>query len=359
MNNLISELCKTSGMKNVLVTGNGTSAIYLALLACPIPKGSYIAVPNIACPDPVYALIWAGYKPVFIDVNVDDYNINVEHFRREVKESNIRGLIAIHLFGNPCAIDVLRTICDQNGIFMVEDCAQALGNSYNGQSLGSFGDISTFSFGKGKMIEIGHGGSLQTNDDALYLRAVEFYEELPEFNKPTIDNLSNRHRRLYYWIYNLAIKYPIMDILNLVFVYRFKKYYLYKLDMNFLADIEEGLKQLESNKKKRKAKLEYYLQSLGDSIVVFPKLYSEANVLTRFTIKVNESEKVSAALRAAGIPSNTMYPPLASRFEFFPKTQKLKNSYSLKGSLLNLWVNFIENHQLDKTIEIITRKTYE
>jgi len=342
-----------------MLTGNGTSAIYLALLASGIPKGSYIAVPNIACPDPVYALIWAGYKPFFIDVNVDDYNISVEHFEREVSNNSIKGLIAIHLFGNPCAVDELRDICDLNQIFMVEDCAQALGNSYKGKPLGSFGNVSIFSFGNGKIIEVGHGGSLQSNDHELFSRMEACYEQLPNFNRTTIDTLSKKHRSLYYWIYNLAIKYPIMDILNLIFVYCFKKYYLYKFEPQYIAEIGEKLELLEINKQKRKEKVEYYQKSLGSNKLALPILYSSANVLTRFTIKVPESEIVSADLRAAGIPSNTMYPPLAGRFNIILRKRELKNSYSLKGNLLNLWVNRVGSEQINNSITTIKKHTNE
>jgi dTDP-4-amino-4,6-dideoxygalactose transaminase len=76
--NIKQFITEKSGKKYSFITGNGTSAIYLALKAIGLEKGSKIAVPNIACPDPVYALIWAGYKPVFIDVNIDDYNMNID-----------------------------------------------------------------------------------------------------------------------------------------------------------------------------------------------------------------------------------------------------------------------------------------
>lgn len=359
MIDLTDKLCHISGMKYSMITGNGTSAIYLALLASGIPKGSYIAVPNIACPDPVYALIWAGYRPIFIDVNIEDYNIKVEHFQQEILNHNIKGLIAIHLFGNPCKVDVLREICNQNNIFMLEDCAQALGNSYKGKPLGSFGDVSVFSFGNGKILEVGHGGSFQTNDLALFLRMKVYYEKLPNFNEIAVDKLSKKHRSLYYLIYNLAIKYPIVDILNLIFVYRFKQYYLYKFQPLYLSEINENIELIVINKQQRIEIVKYYQDSLNSDKIVLPLLHSSLNALTRFTIKVRRSEGVSATLRAAGIPSNAMYPPLAGRFKVFFRKRKLVNSYKLKGELLNLWVNRIENEQLDNSITIIKKHTNE
>jgi len=359
MIHLSDKLCRISGMKYSMITGNGTSAIYLALMASGIPKGEYVAVPNIACPDPVYALIWAGYKPIFIDVNIEDYNIKVEHFQQEISNHNIKGLIAIHLFGNPCKADVLRDICNQNNIFMLEDCAQAVGNSYKGKPLGSYGDVSVFSFGNGKILEVGHGGSVQTSDEEIFSRMKSYYGKLPDFSQPAIDKLSKKHRSLYYRIYNFALKYPIADILNLIFVYRFKQYYLYKFNLNYLKQIGEKLDQLKINTHKRKKIVEDYQQLLISNKLVLPRLNSTFNALTRFTINVFNSEKIAAELRASGIPSNTMYPPLAGRFKMFPRKKNLGNSYKLKGRMLNLWVNIVENDQVHTSIKIIKKNTNE
>ncbi len=356
---LTKKLCAISGKRYCLKTGNGTSAIYLALKASGIAKGSYIAVPNIACPDPVYALIWAGYKPYFIDVNMDDYNIDVEHFSRIAAKKNIKGLIAIHLFGNPCAIEKLRLICDLNSVFMVEDCAQAFGNTYNDLKLGSFGDVSIFSFGKGKIIEVGHGGSVQTNDVELHARICELSNDLPTYDDLVIDKLSKSHRDIYYKIFNISIKYPIVDILNLIFVYRFKKYYLYQLDDRYLGEIDEKVGHQEGCRTKRLNIVKNYQAQLQGRGIDFPLLYGSLNVLSRFTVSISHSERISEELRNAGIPSNTMYPPLAGRFYAFFNKKKLKNSYHLRGRLLNLWTNGIDENQLTRTISIIKKDLYE
>ncbi|MFK7780599.1 MAG: aminotransferase class I/II-fold pyridoxal phosphate-dependent enzyme [Candidatus Gracilibacteria bacterium] len=153
-----SKVQKYSNKKYSFITGNGTSAIYLALKASGIKKGSLIAVPNISCPDPVYALIWAGYKPVFIDINEDDYNMDVNHLEEVLQTQNIKGIIAIHLFGNSCDIVNIQKLSKKYNCFLVEDSAQAFGNEIDEGKLGSFGDVSIFSFGNGKIIEAGYGG---------------------------------------------------------------------------------------------------------------------------------------------------------------------------------------------------------
>ena len=359
LQSISKQLCEVSGMSHCKITGNGTSAIYLALLASGIPRGSYIAVPNISCPDPVYALIWAGYKPYFVDVNITDYNIDVDQFAEVAKAKKIRGLIAIHLFGNPCEIDKLRDICDKQNLFMVEDCAQALGNTYKGRPLGSFGDVSVFSFGNGKIAEVGHGGSVQTNDAQLLSKIDGFYAKLADFDAQKIAELSKKHRYFYYKIYNLTLKFPRVDILNLIFVYRFKKYYLYRFDQCYLPEISTQLGGLDENRSNRVLLVNKYIEKLRNIAVQLPVLHEKSNALSRLTVKTKDSERVSALLRDQGLSSNTMYPPLVSRFKLFYNKDELNNSFGLKGLLLNIWTNPINVKAFEKTVSVLKKETYE
>lgn len=170
-----------SDKKYSFITGNGTSAIYLALKASGLPKGNRIAVPNISCPDPVYALIWAGYNPVFVDVNIDDYNMNVEKLEKILqKDKKIKGIIAIHLFGNSCDIVSIQKLSKKYDCFLLEDCAQSFGNEIKEGKLGSFGDVSIFSFGNGKILEVGHGGAVATNNKELFEKIKIEYKKLPQ-----------------------------------------------------------------------------------------------------------------------------------------------------------------------------------
>ncbi len=340
------------------ITGNGTSAIYLALVASGIPKGSKIAVPNISCPDPVYALIWAGYKPVFIDVNIEDYNINIDSLEQTLKEDKeIRAIIAIHLFGNACDIVSIEKLSEKYNCFLLEDCAQAFGNAIDEGKLGSFGDVSIFSFGNGKIIEVGHGGSIQSNDKELMDKIKLEYEKLDNYDEEKINKLSKIHRSIYYKLYNLGLKFPLLNILNLVYVYFFKNYYLYQLDEKYIEKIYEKLCGFTKIKEDRIKNIELYIQNLKDEInIKLPKLNNKENILSRFTIVINNSEEISENIRYEKIPSNTMYPMLIDRFElFFNKTEYI-NSYKLKGKLLNLWTNGVDKQQMDKSIEIIKNR---
>jgi len=344
-----------SNMKYSFLTGNGTSAIYLALKASGLPKGSKIAIPNISCPDPVYALIWAGYKPIFIDVNLEDYNMSVKSLENKLKEDkDIKGIIAIHLFGNACDIVKIQKLAKKYNCFLIEDCAQAFGNEIEEGKLGSFGDVSIFSFGKGKIIEIGHGGSIQTNNEELMENIKKEYKKLPKYDEVKINKLSKLHRKIYYKIYYLGMKYPRLNILNLVYVYFFQSYYLYQLDEQYLGNICKKLNTFEKIKEERTENISIYLENLKSlKNINLPKLNNKENILSRLTIVVDNAENISKKIRDNKIPSNTMYPMLIDRFKLFFNKNKYMNSYKLKGKLLNLWTNGISKQQMDKSIEII------
>ena len=342
-----------SNKKYSFITGNGTSAIYLALKASGVPEGSKIAVPNISCPDPIYALLWAGYKPIFIDVNLYDYNIDIDKLEIALhKDRTIKGVIAIHLFGNACDIVNIKKVVQKYNCFLVEDCAQAFGNEINEGKLGSFGDVSIFSFGNGKILEVGHGGSIQTDDKYLLERIKLEYNKLPNYNDKKINNLSKKHRTIYYKLYYLGLKYPILNILNLVYVYFFKSYYLYKLDDSKLELILDKLNSFKEDKKERINLIDLYIDKLK-IILTIPKLNNKENILSRLTVIIDNAEDISRIIRDNEIPSNTMYPMLIDRFQLFFDKKKYENSYKLKGKMLNLWTNNIDKIQLEMTINII------
>lgn len=350
INQIIQEY---SEKKYSFITGNGTSAIYLSLKVSDIPKGSKIAVPNISCPDPVYALIWAGYTPVFIDVNIEDYNMNIDKLELELKhDKDIKGIIAIHLFGNSCDIVVMSNLAKEYNCFLLEDCAQSFGNEINEGKLGSFGDVSIFSFGNGKIIEVGHGGSVQSNDKILIDKIKNEYEKLNIFNESKIDDLGKKHRNIYYKLYYLGLKFPSLNILNMIYVYFFKNYYLYKISENKLNSIKLAMDNFKFDRNDRIENIDKYFKGLKDTVSL-PTLHNKENILSRLTIVVNEAEKVSKSIRESGISSNTMYPMLVDRFKIKFNKKDFSVSYHLKNRLLNLWVTNVNSKDIEQVIKVL------
>jgi perosamine synthetase len=150
---------------------NGTVALHLALVALGVGPGDEVIVPTLTYIASVNAIIYTGATPVFVDSLPDTWQMDPEDVRRRITPRT-KAIMAVHLYGHPCDMAALRSIANEHRVFLVEDCAEALGSKYQGQHVGTFGDISTFSFYGNKTITTGEGGMIVTNDKTLYERVL-------------------------------------------------------------------------------------------------------------------------------------------------------------------------------------------
>lgn len=164
---------KFIGVNHSTAVANGTVAIHLALVALGIGPGDEVIVPTFTYIASVNAIVYAGAKPVFVDSLLDTWQMDPIDVERKVT-SKTKGIMAVHLYGHPCEMDKLVAICKKNRIFLIEDCAEAFGTCYKSKHVGTFGDISTFSFFGNKTITTGEGGMVVTNDKTLHDRAVHY-----------------------------------------------------------------------------------------------------------------------------------------------------------------------------------------
>ncbi len=150
----------------------GTAAIYIALAALNIPKGSDILVSPITDPGTLSPIILLGYKPKLVDSGINSYNITANNILKRIDE-NTKALIVVHAAGNPCDMDEISKICLDKNIKLIEDCSQAHGAKVNNQPIGSFGDIAAFSTMYSKNSIAGPtGGVVFTRDINLYQNAL-------------------------------------------------------------------------------------------------------------------------------------------------------------------------------------------
>ncbi|MCW3463972.1 DegT/DnrJ/EryC1/StrS family aminotransferase [Chitinophaga nivalis] len=152
---------------------NGTVAIHLALVALGIGKGDEVIVPSLTYIASVNAITYTGATPVFVDSLNDCWQIDPADVEKKIT-ANTKAVMAVHLYGHPCDMDAMTAICRKHNIFLIEDCAEALGTQYKGKHVGTFGDVSTFSFFGNKTITTGEGGMVVTNDQTLHDRLVRF-----------------------------------------------------------------------------------------------------------------------------------------------------------------------------------------
>jgi perosamine synthetase len=160
-------------IKHATAVSNGTVAIHLALIALGIGPGDEVIVPTLTYIASVNAIAYTGATPVFVDSLQSTWQLDTEDVKRKMT-SKTKAIMAVHLYGHACNMDALQAICKEYHLFLIEDCAEAIGSTYKGKHVGTFGDISTFSFFGNKTITTGEGGMVVTNDETLMDRAVHF-----------------------------------------------------------------------------------------------------------------------------------------------------------------------------------------
>jgi perosamine synthetase len=159
------------GAEYALSTTNGTTALHLAMAGLGVGPGHEVIVPDLTFGASANAVIHCGAKPVFVDVDRDTWTMNPSAIEGKIS-SRTRAIMPVHLYGHPCDMGLIQDIAGRHGLFIVEDCAEALGAEYHGNKVGGLGDAGCFSFFANKVITTGEGGMVTTNNPKLYEKMV-------------------------------------------------------------------------------------------------------------------------------------------------------------------------------------------
>jgi dTDP-4-amino-4,6-dideoxygalactose transaminase len=162
---------------HVAVLSSGTAAIHLALIILGIKAGDYVVCQSMTFSASANPIIYQGAKPIFIDSEVETWNMCPIALEDAIKDNIIKGkkpkaIIAVHLYGMPYKVIEIRNIADKYQIPVIEDSAEALGSIYGGQKCGTFGDMGILSFNGNKIITTSGGGAIVTRDKAIKDKAV-------------------------------------------------------------------------------------------------------------------------------------------------------------------------------------------
>ena len=162
-----NEFAAFCGSQHAIGVGNGTDALWLALLACGIgPGDEVITVPNSFMAT-AEAITYTGARPVFVDVDERTYTMDPALLEK-ARTPRTKAVIPVHLFGQVADMDAILSFGRKHGLFVIEDAAQAHGAEYKGRKAGSLGDAGCFSFYPGKNLgAFGEAGAVVTNDDKL------------------------------------------------------------------------------------------------------------------------------------------------------------------------------------------------
>lgn len=287
---------------NAVATSSGTSALHLALIAIGISKNDEVIMPSYTCIAVALPVLYQQAKPILVDANAN-YNISVEDIKRKITKKT-KAVIVPHMFGYPADLDEIKDLCEEKDIYLVEDCAQSIGATYHRKKVGTFGDISIFSFYATKMLTTIQGGMVCTNnsDWIQIFKDLRYHDQCRSFE--------DTDPRIKY-------SYTMSDVGAAIGVIQLKK-----LD-NFI--------------KRRRAIASIYREKLNDRITMHPLESEERkHVYSRYVIRTSYKPlAIIEKMREQDIICERMYvPPLHRRTLIrkfngdakFPKTEEILDS---------------------------------
>ena len=317
-----SNFAKFVGTRFSVGVSNATSALHMSLKALGVKEGDEVIVPDITFVATANSVLLSGATPVLADVNMDDYNISMSSIKKNIT-AKTKAIIPVHMAGKSCDMNEIRRIVKNNNIFVIEDCAHAIGTKFRGKHVGVFGDIGCFSFYPTKNITTIEGGMVVTNNRNVeqYVRRVRSHG----INR----SLIQRYNQGFPW------EYDIED-----------PGYNYRLDeiRSSLGIVQ--LKRVKKLNELRENATKYYNSKLrGLTGVIIPDISKNnedsyhlymIRVTKEFGMKRNELFK---KLLKDGISTTVHYKPI-HKFSLFKKRAKtyssLANSERLYSELLSL-----------------------
>ncbi len=187
---------RTFDRKYAVAVTNGSVALDLAFQLFEFEEGDEVIIPSFTIVSCLSAVIRAGAKPVFCDVDSKTWNINLDNISKKVT-SKTKAVLVVHTYGLSAEIKKISEFCDQNNLYLIEDAAEAHGQKDHNIKCGSFGDVSTMSFYANKHVTTGEGGMVLTNSEK-YFEKIKSMRNLDFTSKERF-----KHENLY-WNYRLG-----------------------------------------------------------------------------------------------------------------------------------------------------------
>lgn len=335
-----NKFAKFIGVKYAVGVSNATSALQLSLKALGIGPGDEVIVPDMTFVATANAVLLAGATPVLVDVDNSDMNISIESLKKSIT-SRTRAILPVHFAGKACQINEIQKIARSNKLFVIEDCAHAIGTKLYGKHVGTFGDAGCFSFYPTKNITTLEGGMIITNKKRIsdFARSAR--------NHGITKSLSQRYKSKKPWDY---------DILEPGYNYR-------------LDEVRAGLginqlKKIINLNTLRKKAFEYYNERLSNKkgIEIPQTGMPDEHSFHLYIIKIEKEFNISrdemyVKFLKTGIRTTVHYKPLHT-FSLMKKGAKiydeLTNSKHLFQKILSLPLYpQISRKQQDLVIDVI------
>ncbi len=208
------EFAQYLGCKYAVGVGNGLEGLQLSLMALGIGQGDEVLVPAHTFAASFLAVLNIGAKPIAIEVDEASCNLDIEQCK-ELVSPNTKAIMPVHLYGNPCKMDVVLSFAIMYNLWVVEDNAQAVGATHKGKKTGTFGHVNACSFYPSKNLgALGDAGAVTTNDKDIYHKLLQLrnYGSMQKYHHESA-GLNSRMDELQAAF--LSVKLPMLDQWNL------------------------------------------------------------------------------------------------------------------------------------------------
>jgi len=292
-------------------TNSGRTSLYVILKALNLQAKSNVGVPLYCCPSVFDAIVQAGHRPLFLDIDPENYTLSPEHLEEKIDE--IEALIAIHTFGRPADLDKIQKIAGEKPV--IEDCAHALLSKYKGKLAGTIATAGFFSFRTGKYISAGEGGMVTTRNPELAENVKKEIQKLPEPSdtdeiKHTVKTYarSTLYHRPLFGLVSLPLGSRIEDKVDLMNKYSFKTTKIRNTDLQVVA---KKLHSFQDKVERQRKNSQYLLENLEGTGLKLPFETKDTYCnYYLFPVQVNglsKRDEIGESLRKRGIDTAKLF----------------------------------------------------
>jgi CDP-6-deoxy-D-xylo-4-hexulose-3-dehydrase len=321
------------GVKHSIMVNSGASGNFISIAMVKELKGiGEVIVPPIGWVSDISSVAQLGMTPVFVDVSLSNFNITAENIKAAITE-NTKAIVLVHALGFPAINDEIIKLAKDNNIMLIEDCCEAHGATYKGKRVGSFGDISLFSFYFGHHITTIEGGTVCVNDDHLYDLAKLFRSH--GMTRETSPEMQQDYQK----------RYPN---LNPLFTFAVAGFNMRSSELNAVLGIEQ-MKRIDGNILARRNNFSLWLKHLdsdkyytdydveGNSNFALPLMLSTLFCGLDGVCRVLEEEQVEYRIGTAG-GGNQYHQPYLEKFYHRKVGELIESDYIHDNAL------YIGNH---------------